>query len=816
MRRAALTARVGVAALLACVAATGAAPATAVTRAAAATGTPGGGAARPDPPAARRVLVLALPTLTWADLATVPTPNLDRLLSDAAVADVVVRAARRRSSLGNGYVTIGAGARGIGNDQIVGQALDATERFGEQTAADAFAQRTGRRLSRGIVHLGIARLAADNAATDFGATPGALGDALAAAGVLRAVIANADGTVPWTTVDAFPPYQRSAVTTLMRSDGTLSAGTVRPTLLEPAPTAPFGVRLSIPRVTEAFRQVWRDRSVVVVEASDLWRAWTATPLALPAQAQRQQQQALAHTDALVGALARLVDPRRDAVIVVGLAVPPAKPGLAVGAVRAPGLEPGLLRSATTRRSGFVHLVDVAPTVLALLDLPRPAGMEGRTMRVGRTGGSFQDRVRTLVEAADDSARRDTRVAPSITLFVVLVLVVAAAALAAERRVPRWRGVVAWASLAVLGLLVTPFVARGLRFDRWPDPAYWAVVVGGAACYGLLARAPARRRPADGLLVAVGGVVALHVVDVFTGARLELSTPFGYSPTVGIRMAGIGNVSFALTGAAALVCAGLIHARRPDRAGLALAGAVLAATLVSFTPPVFGQNFGATLAATPAFAITAWMLAGRSLRPRVVAGAAVLLVATGAAVAFLDYLRPADDRTHVGRFVEQAVEEGWPGITMVIERKGEASLSTAGGSVLLSFLLTAAVLIGVLALAGSRPLRRLAQHVRQATPVGVGLAVLGVLGFALNDSGIAIPAMVAAVTVASVSYLMSAGMSAGMSAREPVEAAVGTSSRVPAATLARPAPESGSAAGNQPGAGTPQEARNPARRRFGSS
>lgn len=739
-----------------------------------------------DLPTVRRVLILTLPTVTWADLEAADTPNLDRLLRRAALAGTVVRAGGRRAAVGNAYLTVGAGTRAVGSDDVAGQALQAGERVSDTppadtlTAAEVFAARTGRRVRGGIVHLGIARLAADNAASDYGATPGALGDALAAAGIRAAVIANADGTAPWT--GALPASQRAAATAVMTSAGTVPAGTVRATLLEASPADAFGVRLSIPAVEQAFRQVWRGRAVVLVEASDLWRANQAAPLALPAAAARQQARALAHTDALVGTLLRSVDLRRDAVIVVGLAIPTAKPPLGVGALRAPGVPAGLLRSATTRRTGFVHLVDVAPTVLALTGVERPDGMEGRVMQPGRTGGAFRARVAELVDAAADGARRDGRVGEAVLFLVVAVLVVAAGALAAEWRWPAVRPVVAWAALSVPGMLLVPFLLRGLRLDRAGNLAYWTLVLAGAAVFGLLALRAGRRRPADGLLVAMAALVVLHVADVFTGARLELSTPLGYSATIGIRMAGIGNVSFAVTAAAALIVAGLLRARWPDRRGLAFAVATLAVTFVAFTPPFFGQNYGATLASAPAFALCGWLLSGRRVRPGPAAAVAVgLLVAVGAAVAGLEMLRGDDDRTHVGRFAEQVGEQGWSGLSLVLGRKGEASLATVGGSWIGWALPIAAVLVVVLVAAGRRPLRRVAATIPELVPVGVGLGVLGVLGFALNDSGIVIPSLVAALMTVAVAYLVSVDRIPGSPAPAPSRSQSGR--RTPAAVSA---------------------------------
>ena len=89
----------------------------------------------------------------------------------------------------------------------------------------------------------------------------------------------------------------------------------------------------------------------------------------------------------MGALLDEVDPARDAVVVVSPYGSRVSKGLTVVGVRAPGVEPGLMKSSSTRRNGFVLLADVAPSILQLLDVPRPEvderpGVRGRDARTG--------------------------------------------------------------------------------------------------------------------------------------------------------------------------------------------------------------------------------------------------------------------------------------------------------------------------------------------------------------------------------------------------------------------------------------------------
>src|SRR5690606_7799652 len=98
------------------------------------------------------------------------------------------------------------------------------------------------------------------------------------------------------------------------------------------------------------------RSVVLVEASDLARAAAYGRRATPAQRTHLRQEALRRSDALLGDLVDRVDPETDAVLVLS---PVAPAGAGTTVLRAPGVDHGLLRSATTRRDGYVHLADVA-------------------------------------------------------------------------------------------------------------------------------------------------------------------------------------------------------------------------------------------------------------------------------------------------------------------------------------------------------------------------------------------------------------------------------------------------------------------------
>jgi hypothetical protein len=706
-----------------------------------------------------RVLLISLPDVEWADIQGHRLRNLQRLFAASAIGGLVTNGVDRPSPLGSSYVTVGAGTRATASSQTAGQGFDADEEFGRDRAGRVFATRTGTRPGAGLVYMPIKSVIDENDSELYGAKVGLLGDELARAHVSRAVITNGDGSDPSTPEDRVPPHRRSAVAALVTNDGKVPHGRVDRGLLQADATAPFGLRLDLDMVVRAFRKAWTARSVVLVETSDLVRADLAGRFASDEQRDRLRARALRDADRLVGRLLESVDPRRDAVMVIGPAPPIERPALTPVAVRAPGFAPGLLRSSTTRHDGFVNIVDVAPTVLRFFGIDRPDDMEGRRMTTGDVGGSLAARVSSLVDVNEDGLFRDRQVGPSLLAVIVIACVLVVATVLVDRL---RRGVWALALLALglIGFLDATYIAGPFHFGRHGGTgAYWGFVAGVSVLLTLLFLVgprlfSARRstRLVHSLLVALASIVVLHVADLISGTHLEWNTVFGYSPTIGIRLVGEGNMTFAQLSAAAVLFAGLLVWQVPTRVGIRVAIGVLAASILVMGVPIWGNDFGAVVSALPGFALLTWMLLGHEVRARTIAAVTGIVLAAVVFVGLLDLLRPNDQRTHVGRFL-QKVGTDFGGATLVIRRKASANLSVFGHSLLLGMIIVVAVLVAYLWYVPPRTLRPVVRAIPTARATIIALLVVGVLGFALNDSGIAIPGMMFAVVESTVVVLV---------------------------------------------------------------
>ena len=564
------------------------------------------------------------------------------------------------------------------------------------------------------------------------------------------MIANADGAVP--DDPSASTYHRDAATALIGSDGVVPGGSVGTDLLQADPNAPFGERLDPNKVLTAFSSAWRDHSVVLVEASDLARVDAYAHYVTGAQHDLQLQDALADTDALVGRLLANVDPSRDAVLVISPSHPAGSDSLGVVALERPGGESGYLRSATTRRTGFAAIVDIAPTVLNLLGISAPSSMQGQPMTTIHNNTSLADRRRVL--GAGERGRSLPRPARRYRADRVRDV---------RDHHRGGRRVAAWTDrhrrllrIAALGLLAYPcatYLAAFLHFGtNGGIDRFWLVIVAASIVVVALCELVGRRTSLGPLLCALALIVGVHLVDAFTGLRLEFNTPFGYSPTIGIRLAGIGNQTFAQLAAAAVLLAGFIAAKtRWHRTALAIG--LLGVTLVALAAPFFGQNFGAALAATPAFVLFAWLVTEHRVGVRHVIALGVILVVAGLTVGFVDLLRPAKQRTHVGQFFSQVGNHGWSGFTMVIGRKISENLETFSNTGWLLLIVAGLALLALLAWGPTRSLGRLRDGPPAARATAASLATLMILGYAFKDSGIAVPAMMLGVTIAALAFVV---------------------------------------------------------------
>lgn len=480
---------------------------------------------------------------------------------------------------------------------------------------------------------------------------------------------------------------------------------------------------------------------------------------------------------------------------------------ATGPAFTPGGEPfanGTLTTSSTRQPGYVQSTDLLPAFLdrsGIETLATPGGQAavvGSPPRVipGEASSDAADaRLAALVDAELHAQAMRPIVAPFYLLVVILnVALYAGVALGLTRpaatrtgaAVARWlklegRGVplsqvrphvlraLRVVAIAMASIPVSTYLANLVPWWRAGSPALGlaGVTVGIVALVTIVALAkPWRHQILTPLGIVAGLTAVVLLADIATGATLQLSAVMGVPVLVAGRFYGFNNTAFALFATACVLLAVALtnplvrRGRRWLAAGIIGAIGIVAAYVDG--APSIGADFGGPPAIVPAFALLALMAAGiRITWLRVVGVLGGAVVAT-LAFAAVDYLRPPSERSHLGRFIETLLDGGaWE----VVLRKLEANLRILANNRPLTILAITGVALVVFVLArplktaitspgGGRfswlssgaPISQMGTVAPMLRPGLVALAVVLGIGFAVNDSGIAIPAYGVAVAV----------------------------------------------------------------------
>ncbi|GAA4404293.1 hypothetical protein GCM10023168_16750 [Fodinibacter luteus] len=446
--------------------------------------------------------------------------------------------------------------------------------------------------------------------------------------------------------------------------------------------------------------------------------------------------------------------------------------------RGPHFGPGVLVSGSTKQTGLAQLSDVTATVLASVGLPVPDAVGGSPLTSDPAPDNSVQRAQArLTMLSDyDEASHDVHglVEPFFTVFAygqlviyLLVLLVWKGRLGTDRSRVTVLSRVRVLSVVAASVPVSTFLANLLPWWRFPVEMLSVVLAVGlfvAAISTVALRGPWRHWALGPMAVVSATTMLVLAVDVMTGSRLQLSSLMGLQPVVAGRFYGMGNPTFALFATSTIllctaVSSWLVLAGRRRAAAVAV-GVIGGFAVVVDAMPFWGADGGGPPALVPGLAYLVLAVLGLRLTWQ-----RALLVAAGVVglfflIAGADWLREPASRSHLGRFV-QAIIDG--NALDIVVRKAQQNVEILLGNAPLTLLVPAALLFVIYVLArptswGSRAMQR---SYDQAPTLRAGLIALLItlsIGFLVNDSGVAIPAVGATLAVplivsVSVSYLL---------------------------------------------------------------
>ncbi|MDO5661587.1 MAG: hypothetical protein Q4G40_02730 [Brachybacterium sp.] len=394
-----------------------------------------------------------------------------------------------------------------------------------------------------------------------------------------------------------------------------------------------------------------------------------------------------------------------------------------------------LTSGSSHQSGIVILTDLLPTILASHEVAPDVVLPGQPLH----GEEHTEPARLaldrsqaahLVDGATAVALGSWMLPGAIGLIVLLTPLRRRARLAAAARLAM-----------VAAPLALPVGLCASLVPWWRAEIPWlaltAVVWTGAlALTVLVATGPWRRHRLGAPGVAGALIAGIILAESAAGSPLQLASPLGAQPISGGRFYGLSNhlAGMVLAGTMMALLAAFT-ARRGRRARTLLTLGVGVVVVGISVAPGMGADFGSMLLGLPAYGLLALLVSG--IRPKLWH---VLALGAGAlaavlAVSFADWLRPPQQRTHLGRFIDELLSGRLLDVVLpkISQNLGMLiGIWPLGLLVLLGAVVTVAMLMP--RRAGLRRLAALDQQVPAAYAVRVALAVGAWIGYATNDTG----------------------------------------------------------------------------------
>lgn len=657
------------------------------------------------------IVLIGTGGLSWSDVRPDITPTLWSLLRDGATATLTVRSVHANTCPVDGWLTLSAGE----------QAADAFHAGDSAPSVDGLRPPCralpGEMIPGKVPHWSEYRAAAGN--SRFDASLGLLGDQVAShGGCIQAVgpgaalgSARSSGMVV-----KYQPYDEATLTSALTACPVtmIDVGQVR----DPTDVNPLDEQK--PTTTRAQQVAAIDGRVAAI----LKVAPTGTDIGLVSLA-----------DAGVSERLRMI------------------------AITGPDFGAGTLTSSSTRQPGLVQLTDLAPSILAHLSIPRPASLGGTPLKFIPAGESSDQaaskRLQALLDYDQSSHEVHSLVQPFFYGWVLLQLALYLGAALLWKsgwgtESQRHELLVNTRRLATIAATVpvSTFLANLLPWWRFSAPlvsvvasvALFATIISAIALLG-----PWHKRTFGPLLVVSGTTMVVLAVDVMTGSRLQLSSLMGLQPVIGGRFYGIGNPTFALFATATLMlCMAvgdhLITLGQRRNAALAVAAIGIGAVIIDASP-TWGADLGGPTGLLPAvlFLVVSILQVKQTWRVYLAIGGGV--TAFVAILGLLDWFRPVESRSHLGNFVQTAVDGGgWDIIVRKLSQNATLFFSNP-----LSLLIPVVLILFGYALLrpnwwASAPLRQPFEDIPLLRPGLIAIMIMWVIGFALNDSGAAIPAV----------------------------------------------------------------------------
>lgn len=606
------------------------------------------------------------------------------------------------------YLSIGAGARAVGLSGAAGFYQ------GEQAGKELYRRHTGLEPTS-IVQPKIAQIRGAQT-VNYRIEPGALGTAFIDADLPLRVLGNSDG---------IEPYAWAALVG-MDGRGRVWEGSIGSEFTILDPSYPYGLRTDYGRLLDAVLSA--EETLVIVDLGDPFRLDQYQSQLVESQRQNMRRLIVQEANLFVDDVVRNSSTQT---VVLLISPYPAEQDARKGFWLTPalcwGVADGLLTSGTTRWPGLITNMDVAPTILKLLEIEHRQPFIGRPAFVAPASVSDAvTRLESMAGKIEYLSRYRGQVLRAVVIAQILTYSAVLVVLIVSTFLPDWA--VRTLQLGLLLLIILPFGL--LLWSRAPLIVLLSFVI---ICF--LRIKGFGVAPLVGIICA--GTTVTLIVDVLLGSWLMRYSFLGYDPIGGARFYGLGNefmgvlVGSTLMAWATFVEHKKIAGRWRNALGILLFGLV---TLVVGLPSL-GTNVGGAISAVVGFGFAWITFAQKRIRWHTVVTVALATILVLGVLMLIDSANSHGEQSHIGQTVELVRRDGPAALVLIIIRKLSMNLKLLRYSMWSNALIVALVGMGASFIWPSKYICWLKENHPFIAKGIVGVVIASTAAFLFNDSGV---------------------------------------------------------------------------------
>ncbi len=683
--------------------------------------------------------------VSLSELDQVETINLDRLINMGAVGLMNTKTAGNLDSK-DSYLTLGAGDRARA-DEAAALNFNLKESYNHIRAEDIYQRRIGElAVDAQIVNIELAKLIAFNKRSNYQAEVGKLGDSLKEEGFKVAVLGNAD---------TFKEPSREIAMLGIDKYGVITKGDVSQRMSIKSDRHPSGYITNQEYLLTQFESLLEATDLIVIESGDTARVEKVDYLLTTKKFEIEKRKAIKRVDFLLGEIMNRVDLSEDYLLFV---VPTSSnkgirrgDKLTLTVVAGPRVD-GLLTSGTTRRTGLITNLDIAPTIYNYL------GGENTFFTGRKIDSIFSNYGIDYLQGLNKKIITTFKWRPTLVkgfiLIQIIILIVIGIILIYKDISYYLIEIIKYILLALLWIPIFFLLSRFfIIYDIILVTLFW---VGTSLFLAYLTL-----RSKDNLIpILIPSLLTfiLLAIDIWTGNRLIELSILGYSPVIGARFYGIGNEFMGIIIGAGVV--GVTVLKEYDRRWTINKLLVLFIILVvTIGHPKLGANFGGLITAAVICTITYFNLKGARFDYNYLLKIIFILFFSIILVILFDLVGTEDEQTHFAHTLLSIKEGGLSQLLKIIYRKVSINLKllrwTIWSKVLIAF-------VAILVILFKRPKGRLKVIMEEYPSLTAGFRglILGsVVTMFVNDSGVVAAATLLIFPIFSLLYLILSGQSA---------------------------------------------------------